>query len=57
MLWALSEGGKINGFLSAFVVKMVKLLRFLWHLPLALSLTKRTYHWRSVSLSAYAIGA
>jgi len=53
---ALSEGSKVYKFLSAFVVSMTKIMKFLLHMQLTLSKSKRK--WSTyVNLRTYAIGA
>jgi len=42
-LQELSEGSKIYNFPGAFLVQMLKLMKFLPHMPLAHILTKRIY--------------
>ena len=54
---ALSKGSKMDSFLSAFVLEVVKMMKFLQHMPMALRGSKRLYQWRLDALTAYTNGA
>ena len=53
----LSEGSKIDRILSAFVLKMVEMMKFLPHMPMVHICARRIYQWCLDAQCQYTNGA